>query len=87
MHTAVFAFTVGVPALLIAYQPKARGMMEMFGFGGFCFDIDKVTVQELMDRMTIILSNLDQFKESVVERQGAFTGELERLEVFLKETR
>ena len=85
MHSAVFAFTVGVPAMLIAYQPKAHGMMEMFGLGEYCIDIDKVSARELIDHITVILSDLEQYKALVAEKKVAVMNKLERINVYLKE--
>jgi colanic acid/amylovoran biosynthesis protein len=46
-HTAIFAFNGGVPVVLVGYQPKARGIMEMMGLERYWCSIETVSQEQL----------------------------------------
>ena len=47
MHAGIFALSHGVPAILIGYQPKALGTMNLFGLERYCCDIERFTGDDL----------------------------------------
>ena len=47
MHTGIIGFSVGVPILLISYQPKSAGIMELMNLSRYCLDIEHITPQIL----------------------------------------
>lgn len=55
MHAGIFALLCGVPTLLIAYQPKALGMMTALGLAPYCLDIDMVSPGALVDSANSLL--------------------------------
>jgi len=68
-HSVIFAFLRGVPAIAISYEsPKAYGIMKMLGLEGFCIDISKIKLKDLIQRFAdlersspIIRSQIDSF--------------------------
>lgn len=60
MHTAILAFGVGTPVVLIGYQPKSCGMMEDLDLGEFCIEIDQIDTELLY---SIVKKALEQRKE------------------------
>ena len=68
MHTGVHALRAAVPVVLMAYQPKAAGMMEMFGLERYCFDIASVTEQELYSVVCEVLARRGELKSQIAER-------------------
>lgn len=43
MHSNIFALSMGVPALAIAYQPKTAGIMEQLGLGELVLPMEGLT--------------------------------------------
>lgn len=68
MHTGIFALSSGVPTLLIAYQPKASGVMELFGLERYCCYIETVTHTQLSELMSDILSHQDDLRIMIDRR-------------------
>ncbi len=85
MHTGIFALGVGVPAILIGYQPKSCGMMEMFGLPEFCLDIETFTAEGLQDRITRLLSAPEDIQQRVqqglVRTRAQLLGWVSHLEI------
>jgi colanic acid/amylovoran biosynthesis protein len=78
MHTAVFALSAGVPVVLIGYQPKSCGMMELFGLPEYCYDIDSMNSDQLFERIQTLLASRDALKESIETRYVATLTMLQR---------
>lgn len=47
MHSGILALINEIPLILIGYQPKTYGMMELFGFEDYCCDIDGMSGEKL----------------------------------------
>ncbi|MGB0388505.1 MAG: polysaccharide pyruvyl transferase family protein [Ardenticatenaceae bacterium] len=74
MHTGIFALTKCVPVVLIAYQPKAFGVMKSFGLERFCSSIEEVRESELYDQLQEVLNHRSQLQKYISQRyadQGA----------------
>ena len=48
LHSGVFALSCGVPLLLISYQPKASGTMELFDLDKYCLQINNLSNESLI---------------------------------------
>ena len=55
MHAAVLALTAGVPVVLIGYQPKSCGMMNLFGLPEYCCDIHAIDTSLLFGLVSALL--------------------------------
>jgi colanic acid/amylovoran biosynthesis protein len=55
MHAAIFALTCGTPVIVLGYQPKSCGMMEMIGLGNYCWGMEDVSASELAARARAML--------------------------------
>lgn len=55
MHAGILALLCDVPTLLIAYQPKALGMMTAIGLAPYCLHIDTVDPDTLVSRAEFLL--------------------------------
>ena len=42
LHSAIFALLAGRVPVVIGYQPKSAGTMDLLGLGAFCRDIDRI---------------------------------------------
>lgn len=47
MHSNIFALSLEVPTLAVAYQPKTRGIMDQLGLSEFVVPIDELSVERL----------------------------------------
>lgn len=68
MHTAVFALTELVPVVLVAYQPKALGLMEAFGLQQFASRIEDVTADRLHSQLHLALSQQAYLRAHIQDR-------------------
>lgn len=83
MHSGILALTAGVPTVLIGYQPKAQGMMEMIGMSRYVLAIDALSDDQLYTRVEELLQNRDQLTLTITERVHELRRQLDRLEQFL----
>lgn len=68
MHTGVFALSTAVPVVLIGYQPKAFGVMEMFGLECCCCSIETVNDAELYEMVRQVLDNGEEIRAHIAQR-------------------
>jgi colanic acid/amylovoran biosynthesis protein len=68
MHTGVFALSQGIPAILIGYQPKAKGMMEAVGLDRFYCDIDQISPESLCLMVDNLLDERNLLGLQITER-------------------
>lgn len=77
MHSAVFALSNTVPIVLIAYQPKAFGVMEMFELDRYCCNIETVTRAELSTLALEVLDNREVIRPHIARRLNVVQQTLE----------
>jgi colanic acid/amylovoran biosynthesis protein len=65
MHTGIFALSNSIPVILIGYQPKACGMMKLFGLPEYCCDMEKVNIETLELLIDDLNKNLDKLKQEI----------------------
>jgi polysaccharide pyruvyl transferase WcaK-like protein len=68
LHSALFAFISGTPAVSIAYQYKSEGIMKEMGFGEFCLDINKIDSEEIKRMVAYTLKNKDKIRMMISKR-------------------
>jgi len=68
MHTAIFALSLGIPVILIGYQPKAAGVMELFGLSQFCYEIEAIEEERLVSDLSKLLENREEFRQAILKR-------------------
>lgn len=49
MHSVIMASNAGTPALAIGYLYKSRGIMQELGLASYCFEIETVTGEQLIE--------------------------------------
>lgn len=65
MHTAILGFTQSIPTTLLAYQPKAHGVMQMMQMADYCIDIHNVTFEALSQRVRRMLEQRSMLVEQI----------------------
>ena len=59
-HSAIFAFTMRVPSIVIQYEHKAGGIMQMMGLDKYLYDINSLDADTMKDAIDeIILKKKD----------------------------
>jgi colanic acid/amylovoran biosynthesis protein len=71
MHAAIYALSSGVPALLIGYQPKAAGLMQLLGLAEWVLPIEEVQTDCLYRRVTALLADLASVRVQVAHAMEA----------------
>ncbi len=85
MHTGIFALSQGVPTVMIAYQPKAKGVMASFGLDEYCLDIAQVTPEALQATVEQVLANRPVLQEHIRAQYQAMQPQLCRWTQLLRE--
>ena len=70
LHGALMRFAMEQSAVVIAYQPKAHGIMHDNGLAAWCLTIDTITPEAVI---TAIDSHADQIPIIVAQRQKCIT--------------
>lgn len=83
MHSSILALTAGVPTVLIGYQPKAQGMMEMVGMSRYAVAIDALSADQLYTYVEELLQRREHFVLTIAERVHELREQLDRLDKFL----
>ena len=67
MHSGVFALCNHVPTILIGYQPKACGMMQMFELEQYCCDIQTLTADQLYELVRDVLLHRVEISQHIAD--------------------
>jgi len=65
MHSNIFALTMGVPVVAIAYQPKTLGIMEQLGLAGFVLAMEDLDAEALLELVERLLSDSATIRETL----------------------
>ncbi|MEM3658413.1 MAG: polysaccharide pyruvyl transferase family protein [Candidatus Hadarchaeum sp.] len=52
LHSAIFAWSQGVPSVVISYQPKTMGVAQMLGLEDWVINIEDITPEYLFEILT-----------------------------------
>ncbi|MCP3855432.1 MAG: hypothetical protein GY698_11965 [Actinomycetia bacterium] len=70
-HPLVFAVSAGVPALVIPYEHKARGVATAAGLEGFVVEIAELGRGLLTQRLDTLLEQLPECRQTIAQRAPA----------------
>jgi len=57
MHSNIFATSMRIPTVAIAYEQKTNGIMRTLDLDNYVVDIEKITSEELINKIKTMLSN------------------------------
>jgi colanic acid/amylovoran biosynthesis protein len=77
MHTAIFAASSGVPIVLIGYQSKAFGLMDMLGVSEYSCDIETLTAKQLFEVTSRALQNREEIRQHLIARYNELRAQLD----------
>lgn len=82
MHSNIFALSLGVPTLAVAYQPKTEGIMAALGMEDFVIPIEDLSLDALTDRFETLTRDEEEVREHLrrvigkVEEDAKLAGRL-----------
>ncbi len=85
MHTGIFALSNGTPVVMIAYQPKAAGVMASFGLDDYCLDIATLSEESLGATVLRAVARREMLAGQIAERYARLQPELQRWQELLAE--
>ena len=65
LHSNIFAISEGVPALMIEYRYKTRGVMEFLNLESWVIDIHKIQNSDVSDKLELLWVNRDQVQDEI----------------------
>ncbi len=68
MHSNIFATSMGVPTVAIAYEKKTNGIMETVGLDDFVEEIDTITSKSLINKIDRCLNNRFEIRRNLEKR-------------------
>ena len=71
MHAAIFAFLAGIPAVVIGYQHKSRGILDALGLGSCAMAIEEISEETLLARCVSILDDREKWQAVIVSAVNA----------------
>ncbi|MDR0958293.1 MAG: polysaccharide pyruvyl transferase family protein, partial [Clostridiales bacterium] len=69
LHSIIYAFKAGTPAIGIAYDPKVKAVIEEFG-QKFCADVASVTAEQLKSFADEIIANRSVISAQISEKSA-----------------
>jgi colanic acid/amylovoran biosynthesis protein len=86
MHSAIFALSAGVPALVIGYLHKSAGIMEMLGLEDHVLDIDTLDAAQLCTAFDRLWDERAAVRAQLATRVPAMRATLQRLSALLRQS-
>lgn len=65
MHSNIFATSVGIPTIAIAYEKKTNGIMHTVGLDEYVIEMDKITSELLKEKIELQRKNEKQIRENL----------------------
>jgi colanic acid/amylovoran biosynthesis protein len=68
MHSNIFATSMGIPTLAIAYEKKTNGIMRTVNLENYVEEIEVISSQSLGEKMELIIENQERICENLKQR-------------------
>lgn len=69
LHSAIFAMSVGIPTLALAYDVKSRPFFELFGLEHLCLDSTRFTAGEFVTAVQGLIADRAQIAQQLRTRR------------------
>lgn len=79
LHSNIFALTSGIPAIMLQYQYKTRGVVEMLGLEKWVIDINEVTDSHLSTQLMSLWAQRQAVKKEVQHAVTETTDQIEHI--------
>lgn len=67
LHSCILALIAGIPAICLAYQPKAFGTYQLMQLSHLCFDVESFTAAEVARAVDDVLSNSQKYRATIAQ--------------------
>lgn len=85
MHSNIFATTMGIPTVAIAYEKKTNGIMETVGLSDYIVEIDEITEEKLEKKIDESIKNNEEIRNNLNNRIAEIREEIiKKVEVVFK---
>jgi len=68
MHSNILAMLSGTPVLAIQYEPKTKGMMDLFELGEYIVDIETMNLQSMSIKVDKAIENRNEICNRIKEK-------------------
>ena len=86
MHSNIFATSMCVPTIAIAYEKKTNGIMNTLELNDFIVEMDKITKEELISKIEKMLKEKNKISEHLSTKISNLQKEIiHNLSIVLKE--
>lgn len=65
MHSNIFATSMGVPTVAIAYEKKTNGIMQTVGLSNYVVEIDDITPEKLINKIEQMVLNTEDIRRNL----------------------
>ncbi len=72
MHSNIYALSMNVPTMAIAYQPKTKGIMEQLELESFLLPITDLNLHNLKKKFRLLIERQDEIKDCLVKKIPEF---------------
>ena len=69
-HSNIFSAKMGVPFVSISYEQKMVGFMESAGLTDYCIDIEDLSVEKLINKFELMITNYAQYRVQLEEKHN-----------------
>lgn len=85
MHSNIFATSMAVPTIAIAYEKKTNGIMNTVGMNDYIVEIDNITSEDLIDKVDKCYRNREKITMELSNRIPEIRNEIINKSKFIKE--
>ena len=68
MHSNIFATSMCIPTIAIAYEKKTNGIMHTIGLDDYIIEMNEITTEKLLSKIRKQEKNSDEIKELLEKR-------------------
>lgn len=85
MHSNIFATSMKVPTVAIAYEKKTNGIMKMLGLEDYLIEIDNITSEKLISKIELAIKQKEEIKAKLEKQIKSIRKEIiNKLEIMKK---
>lgn len=85
MHSNIFATSMGVPTVAIAYEKKTNGIMQTVGLQDYVVEINDISKEKLKEKIELMIQNSDEIRKQLDEKIKLIRAEIsDKIEIVLK---
>jgi colanic acid/amylovoran biosynthesis protein len=68
MHPTIFALSMGIPSILLAFNEKAYGLMRRFELSDYVVPTNNISEREILSKIDAIFYDYTKIKKTIIEK-------------------